>query len=283
MSKITLNSAIRALAARFEDADMETPELDARVLALAAAGLQLNDLIREPQSPLDPIAIQKLGNWGQRRIDGEPVARLLGTKEFWGLDFTLSKDTLVPRPDSETLIETAITNLPSGPWRVLDLGTGSGCLLLALLHTWPQATGTGVDLSPCAIDIAALNAAQLGLSARAHFVVSNWDTQVEGCFDLVISNPPYIPTQDIITLAREVRYHDPLQALDGGEDGLDAYRKITGIAAQRLTTGGHLLLELGIGQDTDVCALVKAAGFACVGEIQRDLGGIPRVLHGIKI
>jgi release factor glutamine methyltransferase len=206
------------------------------------------------------------------------VSRILGMREFWGLPFAVTPATLDPRPDSETLVETALDLLrETAEPRILDLGTGTGCLLLSLLHERADAQGTGIDISDEALAVAASNAARLDLSARVSFRRGNWTDGIGGRFDLVISNPPYIRRGDIEALEREVREHDPLLALDGGEDGLDAYRALAAAIPDVLTQTGHAVIELGEGQGEAVRAIFESAGMAVL-RIVPDLAGIPRAL-----
>lgn len=276
---------LRDMAARFRSAGLETPEADARLIMLHGAQLTLTDLIRMPDLALAPGILLRLDDLAARRLAGEPVSRLRGTKEFWGLPFTLAPDTLVPRPDSETLIEAtlqAFSERRDGHLRVLDLGTGTGCLLLALLSEFRSAWGLGVDRSHEAVLTARQNAEALGLAERARFLVGDWADAVQGRFDIVISNPPYIPAADVDTLDVEVRQHDPRLALDGGEDGLEAYRLVVEAATGLLADDGLLVLELGIGQEQDVAGLARGAGLDVPGPAACDLNGIPRALKAYR-
>lgn len=274
----TRDHAMRMLGARLKQAGLPTPDLDARILVQAASGASDIEMIREPGTLLTAAEEERLAEWERRRLAREPVSRILGSREFWGLTFAVTAETLDPRPDSETLVETALGLLKDVERpRILDLGTGTGCLLLALLHGRGDATGIGVDLSEGALAVAASNASALGLSARANFIESEWTAQVEGRFDLAISNPPYIRHGDIAGLDEEVRLHDPALALDGGADGLDAYRALAQLLPDHLTQGGHAVIELGAGQAAEVAALFEAAGFA-VPRVVPDLGDVPRAL-----
>ena len=217
-----------------------------------------------------------------RRLDREPVARILGVKEFWGLPLRLNAATLVPRPETETVVEAALAAIDgAGPrdraLRIADLGTGSGALLIALLTELPNATGIGTDVSREALAAARDNADRLGLAARAEFTVCDFGAALTGAFDLVVSNPPYIASADIATLAPEVR-RDPRRALDGGADGLDCYRTIAGQVPRLLKPNGDLVVELGIGQEPAVATLFRAAGLT-PSPARLDLSGIPRALH----
>ncbi len=241
------------MADAFRQADIDSPDLDARVLAGHALGLDHARLTTNGGRLLSDAEAQTLDALAARRLEREPIARIVGHKEFWGLDFRVDEATLVPRPETETVVEAALAILDrDGPrdrvLRIADLGTGSGALLLALLHELPNATGAGTDISREALATAAGNAARLGLAARAQFVESDFGAALTGRFDLVVSNPPYITNRDIDGLPPEVR-HDPRGALDGGPDGLGCYRTIAGQAQALLEPSGHLVVELGLGQE----------------------------------
>jgi release factor glutamine methyltransferase len=269
--------ALRALRRAFEKAGLDTPALDARLLLAHAIELEATDLVIRPEVPLGEAGAAGLRAVAERRLFGEPVSRILGHREFWGLDFALSPDTLVPRPDSETVVATALSLLPQGHARVLDLGTGSGCLLVALLHERPEAWGLGVDRAPGALATARRNAWANGVGERAAFLLADWAAPLHGAFDLVISNPPYIATPVVEGLDREVRDHDPRLALDGGRDGLDAYRIIVAQAPPLLPPGGHLVLEIGYDQAGTVRDLGLQGGLD-VCRLDHDLQGNPRCL-----
>jgi len=278
----TIAQARRALAEAFRRAGLDSPELDARLLTGHALGLDHARLAAESDRELSDQEIGALAALAARRLKREPVARILGRKEFWGLGLRITEATLVPRPETETLVETALAAIDSeGPrnraLRIADLGTGSGALLLALLHELPNASGIGTDVSREALAAAADNASRLGLAARAEFATGDFGAALEGRFDLVVSNPPYVASGDIGTLDPEVR-HDPQCALDGGADGLDGYRTIAAQARRLLKPSGHLVVELGAGQELAVAALFRAAGLA-PSPARPDLAGIPRALH----
>ena len=279
----TVEAARRQLASRLRAQGIDTPDLDARLLAGASLGLDLTGLAVNAARVLDEAEGARLAEFGRRRLAGEPVARIVGHKEFWGLDLELSPATLVPRPDTETVVEAALALVRAGklspPARILDIGTGSGALLLALLTEFPQACGVGSDTDADALLTAAANARRLHLAPRAGFVRCDLGAPFARGFDLVVSNPPYIPSAEIASLAIEVRAHDPLRALDGGPDGLDAYRRIAAQAGRLLRPSGVLLLEVGRGQSAAVGALVEAAGLALMPP-RRDLAGVERVVIG---
>ncbi|WP_347263142.1 peptide chain release factor N(5)-glutamine methyltransferase [Nitrobacter sp.] len=284
----TIESIRRALTARFEAAGIDSAALEARMLTGAVLGLDLTGLIAQGLRRLDEDDAARLDALARRRLAGEPLARILGTKEFWGLPLKLSADTLVPRADTETVVEAALGVLRAEgrtqePLRIADLGTGSGAILLALLTELPAATGVGTDLSAAALGTARTNAQGVGLSARAQFLVSDYGDGLSGPFDLIVSNPPYIRSADIPALAPEVRDHDPHLALDGGLDGLDAYRRIAPQAAALLADGGLLVLEIGQGQGGAVSRLVTAAGLTVMGSVRADLAGIGRAVVAGRI
>jgi release factor glutamine methyltransferase len=222
----------------------------------------------------------------QRRLAREPVARILGRKEFWSLPLDVSAAVLVPRPETETLVEAALDFVVRGglrmePLRILDVGTGSGALMLALLHELEQAHGTATDISAAALSVARANAKRLNLASRCTFVECNIADGVSGPFDLIVSNPPYIVQAEIATLDPEVRDYDPKLALDGGGDGLDAYRAIARNARRLLAPGGRLIVELGAGQGPAVSALFADVGLKVTG-VRDDLAGVPRALSATK-
>jgi release factor glutamine methyltransferase len=282
----TVDTARRALTARFKSAEIESAELDARLLVGAALNLDLTGIITAASRKLTPDESNRLEAFAARRVNGEPVARILGQKEFWGLPLKLSTATLVPRPDTETVVELALEIIRAAPPRALriaDLGAGTGAILLALLHELPAALGVGTDISLEALRIARRNAADLGLASRAAFVACNYAAALAGPFDLIVSNPPYIRSADIAGLSPEVRDHDPRTALDGGVDGLDAYRALVPQAADRLTPGGALVVEGGKGQSGPIEALMTAAGLSVQDPVKTDLSGIFRAIAGLKM
>ncbi|KAA0676556.1 peptide chain release factor N(5)-glutamine methyltransferase [Roseomonas genomospecies 6] len=274
---ITLHQLRRTAESSLREAGVDTPDLDARLLVEHALSLTRSDLFIKANDPIPDSDAARVLALVARRAAREPVGRILGHREFWTIDLALNPDTLEPRPDTETLVEAVLKSLPdrTAPLRLLDLGTGTGCILLALLAELPDATGLGVDLSPGAVAAAMENAARNGLAERARFQTGNWGAGLAERFDVVVSNPPYIPSADIATLDPEVREHDPLRALDGGTDGLDAYRIIAGQMPDLLRPGGLAGLEVGQGQAADVAELLAAAGLEPVG-VFRDLGGVER-------
>jgi release factor glutamine methyltransferase len=274
-------AARRALANAFRDAGLDSPELDARLIVGHALGLDHAGLISAGERPLTAPERENILALAARRLTHEPVAHLLGRKEFWGLELQVNADVLIPRPETETLVEAALDVLAdrrTQPLRIADLGTGSGALLLALLREFPHATGFATDRSPPALEMARANARHHGLAPRATFVLGDYGLALAGSFDLVVSNPPYISTADIAGLAPDVRNYDPMLALDGGTDGLHAYRAIAADARRLVAPGGVLILEIGIGQAEDVTALLAQAGMAAIGAPRVDLAGIPRAI-----
>lgn len=280
----TVRSALADARARLEGAGIEGADLDARVLLRDILNVSDAVLLTEGSRPLSEDVAARFSENLDRRVAGEPVARILGHREFWGLDFALGPDTLVPRPDTEIVVEAALAAMrraeKAAP-NIADFGTGTGCILLALLHEMPDARGVGVDRSPGALEVARGNAERLGLAGRARFIQSDWGAGLEAGLDLLVSNPPYISSREISGLDVEVRAHDPRLALDGGADGLESYRLIVADAARLLVPGGVLVLELGVGQGPEVSGLATAAGLR-VGEIRPDLAGIPRALVAIR-
>ncbi len=273
---MTVAAAIRSGADRLRAIDTGNPRLEARLLLAHALGVEPATLIRDLHYRVETAGFDALLD---RRLAHEPLAYLLGHREFWSLDLAVSPATLIPRGDSETVVEAALAAVAAmpGPIRVLDLGTGTGCLLLAVLHDRPDAHGVGVDRVPAAVALAARNAGVLGLADRAAFVCGEWEAPLDGTpFDLVLGNPPYIRSAEIAALMPDVALHEPVSALDGGPDGLDAYRHIVPTLPHLLVPGGVAVLELGLGQSDAVGALAVAAGLTA--ESVPDLAGIPRAL-----
>lgn len=277
----TIAQARRSLADAFRLAALDSPDLDARLLTAHVLGLDHAALVAHSRRELNSEETAKLHKLALRRLKREPVARILGVKEFWGLPLRITEATLVPRPETETVVEAALAAMDQeGPrtrtLRIVDLGAGSGALLLALLTELPNATGVGTDVSPRALETARTNAVKLGLAERAEFIRCDFSAALPGRFDLAVSNPPYVKSDDIETLPPEVR-RDPRRALDGGADGLDCYRAIAGQAPRLLKASGHLVLELGLDQEAPVASLLRAAGLA-PSPARTDLAGIPRAL-----
>ncbi len=256
-------------------ADKDNPAREARLLLAHAAGVDQAGLISLGLSDFSDQMMARYRGYLDRRAAGEPVSKILGYREFWNHRFEVSADVLDPRPDTETLIAAALEGV--APKRILDLGTGSGCILLSLLCEWPQATGMGSDLSDKALAVAARNAESLGVANRAELILSDWFAAIEGRFDMIVSNPPYISEAEMRELSPEVLNHDPHMALTPGGDGLDPYRVIAAGAADHLTEKGRILVEIGWKQGPDVAAIFRDAGFRDV-EIRTDLDGRDRVV-----
>jgi release factor glutamine methyltransferase len=288
LSGQTLETARRSLTARFKSGHIDSAELDARILVSAVLGLDLTGLIASANRLVTPAEAACLEDLARRRVAGEPVARLLGLKEFWGLPLQLSAATLVPRPDTETVVELALEMVRAAPGpdrrlRIADIGTGSGAILLALLFELPGACGVGTDISVAALRIASGNATHLGFADRAAFIACDYAAALAAPFDLIVSNPPYIRSAEIGLLETEVRDHDPHRALDGGADGLDAYRALIPQAARLLLPGGALVVEVGQGQSAEVEGLMMAAGLMRERAAKADLAGIRRAVAGRKL
>ena len=276
----SVGELLASVAARLSAAGLESGRLEARLLIGDAAALTVEQLVAHPERTIeDGGVLARIERLTKRRLAREPMSQILGQREFWSLTFKVTPDVLTPRPDSETLVEAALAALVdrSRPWRILDLGVGSGCLLLSLLHELPNATGVGIDCSERALAVARDNAEALGVAGRAVLQLGDWGQGIEEQFDLVVSNPPYIPSDDIETLDPEVSEHEPWLALDGGLDGLDAYRRLAGQLPVLAREGGWALLEVGVDQAQIVARLVRAAGFK-IERIRADLGGIERVV-----
>jgi release factor glutamine methyltransferase len=272
------SEALASLQKTFQISGIESPAREARTSLCAASGLSPVALIVDPREPLGSAA-WKVQDVGARRAAGEPLSRIVGKREFWGLSLAITPHVLDPRPETETIVEAALSILSDrheDPLRILDLGVGSGALLCALLTEFGHARGIGVDISTDAADVARGNLRACGLSLRAEIRLGDWTRGIEGPFDLIVSNPPYIPTVDLPRLPREVRNFDPWLALDGGIDGLAAYRRILPESRRLLAPGGWLLVELGAGQAAKVTAVASQCGFTDVGTYQ-DLAGANRV------
>lgn len=278
----TIGEAWLAMRAAFRAAGLDTADLDARLLAAKVMEIEPHQLVTGGDVPLTSDQSQRLTQATWERVNGMPVHRILGAREFYGLRLGLSPATLEPRPDTETLIDAVLpfirsTVMVKGSCHIVDLGIGTGAIGLALLAECPEAQCLGVDVSADAVATALENARSLGLLARYTALTGDWLSGIEAQFDLIVSNPPYIPTAHLACLSREVIDHDPVLALDGGPDGLSAYRTIAAQARDRLEHGGLLALEIGAGQRVSVAALFLACGFELAGVIA-DLGGVDRVL-----
>jgi release factor glutamine methyltransferase len=285
---MVLDAAVRSTAASlrrmaaemFRGRGLESAELDARVLLAHVLGVDAARLVAMADEAVGRGEEARYGELVARRLAGEPVARIVGVKEFWSRPFVLSPDVLVPRPETETVVEAALLAKPErdAPLRVLDLGVGSGALLGAVLIERPRAVGVGIDRSRGALATARANLDALGVGLRAHLVCGNWGDALSARFDLVVANPPYIATGELDALPAEVRQYDPLSALDGGEDGLAAYRAIVAALPDLLKSDGAAVLELGAGQEQAVAKLAEDAQLFVNGPARHDLAGQPRVL-----
>lgn len=279
---LTVEAARRACVAALRAANIETADLDARLLLQGALDCDATELARDPERVLNDKQAARLADVAAQRLAHKPVSRIFGKREFYGRDFIINERVLDPRPDSETLIETALDYLPPGAaLTILDLGTGSGCLLLTLLAERNTARGVGADVSPHALDVARDNAAQLGVAARAAFIESDWFKNITGHFDMIVANPPYLAPGEMEFLARDVADYDPHLALYGGSDGLDPYRLICREAGDYLNPDGHLIFEIGALQASRVMAIMHEAGFLGVA-LRQDLAGRDRVVYGQK-
>jgi release factor glutamine methyltransferase len=276
----TLVSLWTDVRRRLEAAGVETPVFDARLLLEAGAGVSRLDIVTDPRRPVTDEQVAAVNVLVKRREAREPVGHIIGRRHFWTLDLFVSPAVLIPRPETELLVETALQAIaPDAAARVLDLGVGSGAILLAVLAERQKATGIGVDISDGALAVAQANANALGVVDRLGLKHGDWDVALDGEFDLVLANPPYIPTNEIDALAPEVARFEPRLALDGGADGLDAYRAISARLRRLLRLGGVFAFEVGKGQAEAVTALAKAQGLSTEPP-RRDLGGIPRVVWG---
>lgn len=274
---MTASDALREAAARLASVS-DTPRLDAELLMAHAAGLERGELLLRLRDRDVPQGFAALV---ERRLTHEPVSQIVGTRDFWTLTLNVTRDVLTPRPDSETLIEAGQAHFAgtAGPKRILDLGTGSGALLLAALSEWPEATGLGVDISPAALQVARGNAARCGLQARAEFAQGNWFAGIEERFDLILANPPYIATD--AALPRDVADYEPHGALFAGPDGLDAYRILAPQMAAYLAPGGMAAVEIGHDQGDGAVALFAAQGLGVT--LLSDLAGRARCLKLVRI
>jgi len=279
-----LSGATTALSRRraadiLREVGIESADLDARVLLAHVLGMDTAQLLASDE-PVTPEIETRYMEAIRRRAAGEPVARIVGNKEFWSRTFAVSSDVLVPRPETETVVEAALSAKPErdAPLRVLDLGVGSGAILGAVLLERPRATGVGVDRSLGALKIARTNLDAIGVGERSRLVCGNWGESLSSPFDLIVANPPYIPTRALEELPIEVRGFDPVTSLDGGADGLAAYRVIVAALPGQLAPGGIAVLELGAGQEQTVAELARRAHMRVDEGARRDLAGVPRAL-----
>lgn len=275
----TLAEAWEAATRRLAAAGVTSPRLDARLLIQQVLRIDAARMLANSREPLAEPERSRLERLIDRRARREPISQILGEREFWSLPFRVTKDTLAPRPETETVIESALAFLGEcrSPVSVLDLGTGSGCLLLTLLSECGNASGVGVDLSAAAIGVAQGNARQLGLEDRAAFLIGDWGKAIGGCFDVVLSNPPYIASGELPSLPPEVSAFEPRLALDGGADGLQAYRVLARQLPQLLSRDGAAFLELGEGQADPVTRVMEDQDLTVVA-VRSDLSDVPRCL-----
>lgn len=283
----TLRQAIASLADDFRQASVPDPEVDARLLVLAAAGADRLDLIREPGRALSPPQEARLAHYRQRRIAREPASRILGRREFWSLDLEVTPDVLDPRPETEMLVAATLDYLrrqkrQGDRLTILDLGTGSGAILISLLRELPRAFGVGVDVSESAARVARRNAERHAVGERAKVVIGDWAEAITGPVDVIVSNPPYLTTAEIGAAAREVRDYDPRRALDGGADGLSAYRAV--VAAWQRLRHPPMLLEIGSTQGDDIVDIIKKNCHDAIElevTVGTDLAGLPRIVAAL--
>jgi len=275
----TVGSLYQYLIDELSQANIEKPHLEARMLLTYVIGIDQTHIFAYPEREINPKFFNHLSELTARRKANEPIAYITGTQEFWSLNFTVTKDTLIPRPDSETVIEATIAAVVDkmAPLTILDLGTGSGCLLLALLSEMPHARGIGIDISPLACKVAEKNAENLGLKDRAKFCQGNWLAGVKDTFDIIVSNPPYIAEKNIHTLDKDVKNFEPHLALSGGVDGLVCYRIIAEQSINHLNRGGIIAIEIGINQGLDINRIFLNNKFKLIS-IHKDTANIDRCI-----
>ncbi len=279
----TLAALHKEITRQFDVGGIDTPELDARLIIQKRTRYEWADLMSAPDAVIASAQLLQINDDFDARLTGKPLSRIYGEKEFWSLNFKVNQHTLDPRPDTEILVEAALAHFGSAPpEQILDFGTGTGCILIALLHEWSAAKGTGVDISGEALAVAHENANINGVDSRIEFIKSSWGEcfgkESHGRFDLIVSNPPYISNQIIPNLGVEVREFDPILALDGGNNGLDAYKIIINDVKKLLNKRGIALFEIGYDQQKDVMRLVEDAGLFVRG-VHADLAGQPRVVE----
>lgn len=277
MSATTLRDAVARAAAILAAAGVEDARSEARLLVREAAGVDGATLLAHGERPLEAAAERRLTALTAERAQRRPMAQVLGRRGFWEYEFRVTADTLTPRPETETLVEAALAGVAASPGRVLDLGTGTGCLLLSLLAAWPSAWGLGIDRGTAALEVARDNARVLGLHERVAFAAADWTAPVAGRFDVVVANPPYIPSAEIDRLEPEVARHEPRLALDGGRDGLDPYRVLFPQMARLLAPNGIALFEHGAGQGAPLAILARRHTLQ-VASVLKDLSGLERGL-----
>ncbi len=279
MSAKTVEAWLGRAAALLKAAGVEEPRLEARLLLAGAAGWTAETMLSRRREQIPEEIARRADRMVERRRQRQPASQILGRREFWGLEFAVTREVLDPRPDSETVVAAALARIGdrAAPIRVVDFGTGTGCLLLALLSELPNAQGLGVDVSPASIRIAGANADRLALSDRARFALGDWGEDLSDGVDVILSNPPYIPRVELAQLQPEVVRWEPRLALDGGEDGLDAYRRLAPDIARLLAPDGFAVVEIGINQAEPVGAICVGSGLVVLGR-ERDLGGRDRCI-----
>ena len=277
--KVVIATVIDETALVLKKAGIKSAKLDARIIVATCIGIELKKLNGYIRKKINKSQLNSIKNLTSARLLRKPIDKILGKRGFWTLDFEVTQDTMSPRPDSESLIEAIIKLCPERYKinRLLDLGTGTGCLLLSLLEEYPAAWGVGVDLDPRTLTVAIKNAALANLQTRCSFLAGDWAHALNGIFDIIVSNPPYIPVDDIKNLEPEVAHFDPILALNGGLDGLDCYRRIVSIAPRLLKSDSLLVFEAGFGQDEDIRLILKSGGFQVV-HIENDLNNCPRAI-----
>lgn len=279
----SVGAVLDAAARRLAAAGVEAPRRDARILLAHGLDADAAFVVGHPEHRLDAARRGRIEALIGRRCRREPVARIVGGREFWSLAFKVGAETLVPRPDSECVVAAALAGLGPRPGavRLLDLGTGSGCLLLALLDAWPEARGVGVDIASGALAVARDNAQAFGLAGRAAFVCADWGWGLAGGFDVIVANPPYVADAVLAGLAPEVAVWEPRRALAGGADGLDAMRRVIPRMRALVAPGGRVFMEIGAGQAPAAVAILRQSEFQVV-EIKPDLSGIPRCVAAVQ-
>lgn len=279
----TIGAALDEAVKTLKRSGIDNARTEARLLLAHTLGLSSAQVFNRVDEDVDDTGLQAFHTGVKQRATGTPLAHITGKREFWSLDLQVSPATLIPRPDTETVIELALEIYKKRPHpkKILDLGTGSGCILMGLLSCFPEAVGCGIDISGEACRIARRNAQALGLDPRCVIIEASWASGIDEKHDLIVSNPPYIPSADIGRLERDVRDHEPLSALDGGADGLDAYRELLPLADKSLAGDGVLIVEVGIGQAADVLGLATHTGLF-PGPAKRDLAGIERAISFCK-
>ncbi|PKU26328.1 peptide chain release factor N(5)-glutamine methyltransferase [Telmatospirillum siberiense] len=273
----TVGAVLAEVTGRLQKAGIPSARLDARMLLAHVLEIPVTAIFSHPEKPISDEEEARVRQVAERRLQREPMSHIVGHREFWSLSFKVTADTLDPRPDTETVVEAVLAALPDrrAPLRLLDFGTGSGCILLSLLRELPEATGIGIDISPAALSVARENAKALGLQFRAGFVLGHWGQGVEPAYDVIVANPPYIPDGEIDALEDEVALYEPRGALAGGIDGLGCYRALAPDIARLLKPGGLAALEVGKGQAEAVGRILLDRGLGFFA-VRRDLAGVER-------